>query len=146
MKSQVLHTVWCNISGEAAGEIGHWSLLRKRGLTLSIRRAINFKFLLQPHKTYLQHTIWRTWFFIAYSDERWLCYQFSLPHIYISFRKVGRVYFLNLGVRGLINGIKCQAAVGTLCQIRMFIVDHSYLAPRLTKALAVSSRTTTENQ
>ena len=26
MESQVLHTVWCNISGEAAGEIWHWSL------------------------------------------------------------------------------------------------------------------------
>ena len=27
MKSQVLHTVWCSISGEAAGEIWTWSLL-----------------------------------------------------------------------------------------------------------------------
>ena len=27
MKSQVLLTVWCNISGEAAGEIWYWSLL-----------------------------------------------------------------------------------------------------------------------
>ena len=27
MKSQVLHTVWCNISDEAAGKIWHWSLL-----------------------------------------------------------------------------------------------------------------------
>ena len=27
MKSQALHTVWCNISGEAAGEIQNWSLL-----------------------------------------------------------------------------------------------------------------------
>ena len=27
MESQVLHTVWCNISGEAEGEIRHWSLL-----------------------------------------------------------------------------------------------------------------------
>ena len=26
MKSKVLHTVWCNISGEAAGEIWQWSL------------------------------------------------------------------------------------------------------------------------
>ena len=31
MKSHVLHTVWCNITGEAAGEIWTWSLLgRKR--------------------------------------------------------------------------------------------------------------------
>ena len=27
MKSQVLHTVWCYISGEAAGEIWYWSLV-----------------------------------------------------------------------------------------------------------------------
>ena len=27
MESQVLHTAWCNISGEAAGEIWLWSLL-----------------------------------------------------------------------------------------------------------------------
>ena len=33
MKSQVLFTVWCNISGEAAGEIGDWSLLGVKGLT-----------------------------------------------------------------------------------------------------------------
>ena len=32
MQSQVLHTVWCNISGEAAGEIWHWSLLGVKGL------------------------------------------------------------------------------------------------------------------
>ena len=31
----------------------------------------------------LHHTLWRTWLFIAYSDERWLYYQFSLPHLYI---------------------------------------------------------------
>ena len=30
MKSQVLHTVWCNISGEAAREIWNWSLLGGR--------------------------------------------------------------------------------------------------------------------
>ena len=35
--------------------------------------------------------MWRTWLFIAYSDERWLYHQFSLPHM----------YFLNLGVKGL---------------------------------------------
>ena len=27
VKTQVLHTVWCNISGEATGEIWNWSLL-----------------------------------------------------------------------------------------------------------------------
>ena len=32
MKSQVLHTVWRSVSGEAAGEIWHWSLLGVKGL------------------------------------------------------------------------------------------------------------------
>ena len=32
MKCQVLFTVWCNISGEAAGEILSWSLLEMKGL------------------------------------------------------------------------------------------------------------------
>ena len=37
----------------------------------------------------------------AFSDERWL-HQFSQPHPYTSlFFKVGRMYFLNLGAKGL---------------------------------------------
>ena len=36
MKSQVLHTVWCNTSGEAAGEIWNWSLLGVKGFKSSI--------------------------------------------------------------------------------------------------------------
>ena len=32
MKSQVLHTVWHSISGEAAGDIWHWSLTGLKGL------------------------------------------------------------------------------------------------------------------
>ena len=35
----------------------------------------------------LHHTVWRTWLFLAYSDERWLYYQFSLPHLYIFLSK-----------------------------------------------------------
>ena len=35
MKSQVLHTAWCYISGEAVGEIRNWSLLGVKGLTLN---------------------------------------------------------------------------------------------------------------
>ena len=31
MKSQVLHTVWCNISGEAVGEIWNWTLFGAKG-------------------------------------------------------------------------------------------------------------------
>ena len=36
MKSQVLHTVWCNISGEAAGEIWNWPLVGVKGLMRSM--------------------------------------------------------------------------------------------------------------
>ena len=43
MKSQVLHTVWCNISGEAAGEIWNWSLL-------GVKKVKTFKnALILPH-------------------------------------------------------------------------------------------------
>ena len=33
-KRRVLHTVWCNISGEAAGKIWNWSLLGVKGLNV----------------------------------------------------------------------------------------------------------------
>ena len=33
------------------------------------------------------HTVWRTWLFIAYSDEKWLYYNFSLYHSYNHFLK-----------------------------------------------------------
>ena len=42
MKSQVLHTVWCNIPVEAAGEIWHWSLLGVKGLTIIITAITTF--------------------------------------------------------------------------------------------------------
>ena len=65
-------------------------------LILSLPRVINFTFLLQPNRNITSHTVGRTWLFIAYSDERWpYFYQFSLHHSW-----VGRMYFLNLGVKG----------------------------------------------
>ena len=42
----------------------------------------------------LHHTVWRTWLFIAYSGERWLSYQFSVPRL---------CNFFNLGVKELQN-------------------------------------------
>ena len=38
MKNQVLHTVWCNIAGETAGEMWNWSLLGVNGLKRSPER------------------------------------------------------------------------------------------------------------
>ena len=40
MKSQVLHTAWCNVSGEAAGEIWNWSLLRVKALNVWYGRQL----------------------------------------------------------------------------------------------------------
>ena len=45
-------------------------------------------------------------------------YEFSLPHLYISLKKVGRTYFLNLGVKRLIStlGTGCaQLTTGPRC-------------------------------
>ena len=76
------------------------SLISPLLLSWSFTRVINFKFPLWPHQKYCitAHRI-RIWLFIAYSNERWLCY-YSLPHLYIYF-KVGRVYCLNLGVKSV---------------------------------------------
>ena len=43
MKSPVLHTVWCNISGDAAEEIWNWSLSGVKGLTRSRNFTQNYK-------------------------------------------------------------------------------------------------------
>ena len=38
----------------------------------------------------LSHTVWRTWRFMAYLDERWLYYQFSVAsHIHFSLGRLG---------------------------------------------------------
>ena len=50
----------------------------------------------------VHHTVWRTWLFITHSDERWLHYQFSLPHLYIfSLKGSENVLFESSGVKGL---------------------------------------------
>ena len=43
MKSQVLHAVWCNISGEAAREIWNWSLLGIEGFSSLKLKATGYK-------------------------------------------------------------------------------------------------------
>ena len=135
MKSKV-DTVWCNVAGEAPGEIWSWSLLEVKewiiksfvqGFLLylgflvliacqlmvghwifvptTLCKACYLSFTAHifgnkfnpftPKSDQFQispaaspeishHTGWRTWFFRAYSDGRWLYYQFSLSHLYIS--------------------------------------------------------------
>ena len=58
MKSQVLHTLSCSISCEAAWEIWNWSLLGMKGLTLSL-----------DMKSQVLYTIWCTVTFLV-SDCR----------------------------------------------------------------------------
>ena len=47
MKSQVLHTVWCHISCEAAGEFWHWSLSGVKGLTYVKLCVLNIRNLFE---------------------------------------------------------------------------------------------------
>ena len=53
-------------------------------LTLSLPRVSNSKFPLQSQEI-LHHTVWRTWLFLAYSDETWLYHQCntSLIHFFL---------------------------------------------------------------
>ena len=63
MKIQVLRTVWCYISGEAAGEIWNWSLLGEWSTS---------HFPLQAHQKYniTQSGELMAFHTVAYSDER----------------------------------------------------------------------------
>ena len=45
-------------------------------LTLSTPKSDHFQFSPAALPEIVHHTVWRTWFFIAYSDKRWLYYQF----------------------------------------------------------------------
>ena len=51
----------------------------------------------------LHQTVWRTWLFVDYPDERWLLYTTNSHNLTRTFllKMLGRVYFLNLGVKGL---------------------------------------------
>ena len=46
MKSQVLHTVWCHIPCEAAGEFWHWSLSGVKGLNVHASLFLNMRRIL----------------------------------------------------------------------------------------------------
>ena len=67
-------------------------------LTLSLPRVIKFKFPLQPHQKHSRHIVLRTWLFIAYSDGRWLYYQFSaISLIHFLFRWENVLFELRSG-------------------------------------------------
>ena len=122
-------------------------------LTLSLPRMINFKFLLQPQRKY-NMTAWRTWLFIAYSDERWLYYQFLLylAHTFL-YEKVGRMYVLNLGVSTSISHVwigttqakaqaKAQASAPFSLACACVVPVHTWLMLALVLKLEVCLRRT----
>ena len=69
-------------------------------LTLSLPRAINFKLPLQPQqKYYIIHYFFHT---VAYSEKKIIfTSSHKLTYTFPS-RKVGRMYFLNLRMKGLL--------------------------------------------
>ena len=76
---------------------------RSQPLTLSLPRVINVKISPAASPIIVHHPVRRTWLFVPYSDERWLHYQFSLPHLYIfSLKGSENVLFESSGVKGSI--------------------------------------------
>ena len=71
--------------------------------TLPLPRVIISSFPCSLPRTISLHTVLRTLLWIAYSDERWLYYRFSLPNSYVSLEKFRRMYFLDLEVKVLID-------------------------------------------
>ena len=60
-----------------------------------------FQISLHPYQKYYETQYEEHWLFITYSDERWLCYQFSLPHLYISYLKGWANVPFELGSEGV---------------------------------------------
>ena len=63
----------------------------------------------------LHHTVWRTWLFTAYLDERWFQHQFSLPHLYIIF------------LEGLFH-CRFQEGVASVCNIYYYQSRSTFLS------------------
>ena len=78
MTSQVLYAMWCNISGEAAGETWYWSLLGVKGLTLHPQSWSFWNFPCSLAINIIPHSMENLAFHIAYSDERWTIYYMSM--------------------------------------------------------------------
>ena len=70
MKSQIPHTVRCNITGEAAGEIWHWSLLGVKGL-ITISKPLTEPWAWECSVTgTVNPRGWRTWPWCSASSWR----------------------------------------------------------------------------
>ena len=69
VKSQVLHTVWCKISGEVAGEMLNFSLLAEKGLGVCLKLCSCYCSveILPEHD--IRHATWR---YFSEFDQTWL--------------------------------------------------------------------------
>ena len=92
--SLAIRAIWKSNGWNRKRDIDWWSFLHLNEFHF---RSGQFQISLVASPEIWHHTVWRTWLFIVYSDERWLYYQFSQPHLYISIQKVGRMYFFELG-------------------------------------------------
>ena len=84
-----------------ARHISHTAFLKLRRYNPFTSESDQFSLSASPE--ILHQTSWRTWLFIAYSDERWLYNQLSLPHLYISPKRLWVCTFFSLGFSETVN-------------------------------------------
>ena len=78
MKSQILHTVWCHISCEAAGEFWHWSLSGVKGLRACIA-LISLGFFSKPATGASSWWGERVFFVFLQSFQASCCFSYYRP-------------------------------------------------------------------
>ena len=69
----------------------------------------------------LHHTVRRTWLFIAYSDERWLQYNFSLPYLCI---------FSLGGWENVLFELRSERVKTSSCVTHLYTVYYAVPCPR----------------
>ena len=87
-EDSAVHSLW-KWTHSALAVIKHNDILCQsiESLTLSPPESDHFQISPAASPEIWHHTVWRTWLFIAYSDEKWLYYKFSLHHSYNRFLK-----------------------------------------------------------
>ena len=100
LKSQLLYTVWCYISGEAAGEIWHWSLLEVKGFK---ELALHMSMLGCNNRPFWSCSDGRT----IHSSSLWWkepCVDVSLGSLYSSYVLVVSTGGVQLSFPGTVQG------------------------------------------
>ena len=88
----VVHQYWVVPRAEQPGHVAKNALFLIPCGPHLVNRLTSDQFQTSPAASpeILHHTVWKIWLFIAYSDERWLYYQFSLPHSQIYLQRLGK--------------------------------------------------------